>query len=105
MVREPGSRTLAPLSPQQLEKRTVCKELGLGALQAHQIAGIDHVEPHLLQPPLKSSHRQECRAREFGRMSEHPHFAHEVGAERQLDNARLYLFYSARRAVAPARTH
>ena len=37
-------------------------------------------------------------------MSEHSHFAHEVGAESQLDRARLDLLHCARRAFALERT-
>ncbi len=37
MVHEPGSGTLAPLSAQQFEKRAVCKQLGVGALQSPHI--------------------------------------------------------------------
>src|SRR5438034_571413 len=104
MVHEPGSGTLAPLSAQQFEKRAVCKQLGVGALQAYQLAGIDHVKPHLLQAPFEPSHPQECWAREFDRMSEHSHFAHEVGAESQLDLARLDLLHCARCAFTLERT-
>lgn len=69
------------------EKRSVGERLGIDSLQAHQLAGIDHVESHLLQPPLQPAQREEARAREFGRKREHPHLAHEVGTERQLKDA------------------
>ena len=38
---------------ESLEERRVSEQLGLGALQAGQVAGIDHVKAHLLQPPFE----------------------------------------------------
>jgi NADPH:quinone reductase-like Zn-dependent oxidoreductase len=96
---KPRARPSLTLLAEPFEERGVRQQLGVRALQAGQLAGIDHVEAHLLQTTLQPPHRYEAGARIVGRAREHPHLPHEMRAESQLDNAGLDLFDGAGRLV------
>ena len=97
MCCQPLLTAVQALVVQQIQKRRVRQHLGLAALQALQVAGVNHVEANTLQTPLQ-------RALVLGHVGrvlhagKHLHLPHKVSLETQLLHACLNRVLGMRRA-------